>query len=48
MARTISEPTFSELVFGFVYPVGINADPVLNALQELSGPIRLPIARLQN
>ena len=34
MAGTIAESPFSEMVFGFVYPVGTNADPVIAVLKN--------------
>jgi deoxycytidylate deaminase len=34
VTQTILEPPFSELVFGFVYAVGTNADPVISVLKN--------------
>jgi hypothetical protein len=34
MVETILEPPFSELVFGFVYPVGTDADPVVSVFKK--------------
>ncbi|MGA7885989.1 MAG: anti-phage dCTP deaminase [Acidobacteriaceae bacterium] len=34
MASLLTEGSFSELVFGFVYPVGINADPIVSACRN--------------
>ncbi|MGD0347716.1 MAG: anti-phage dCTP deaminase [Terracidiphilus sp.] len=37
MSKGVPESPFSELVFGFVYPVGTNADPVLTAFRNFLG-----------
>lgn len=34
MISPVTEGSFSELVFGFVYPVGINADPIISACRN--------------
>jgi deoxycytidylate deaminase len=34
MSQNVQDSPFSELVFGFVYPVGTNADPVMSAFKN--------------